>query len=125
MAAIPFSTGATAGLDTAARIARLRKLAWMLDAQFVLPGTKFRFGLNGLLGLAPAAGDVLMGGVSLYFVYQARAMGAPPAVLGRMLANIAVETVAGSVPLLGDMFDMAFKANLRNIALLEEWHRQG
>ena len=110
-------------LDAAARLARLRKLAWLLDAQFVLPGTKFRFGINGLVGLAPGAGDAIMGLVSLYIVNEARMMGAPPTLLGRMLANVAVEVVGGAVPLLGDLFDMAFKANLRNIALVEEWLR--
>ena len=110
--------------NAAARLARLRKLAWLLDAQFALPGTKFRFGVNSLFGLAPAVGDVMLGVVSLYLVHEARQMGAPAGLLGRMLANIAVEVVGGSVPLVGDLFDMAFKANLRNLALLEEWHRR-
>ena len=122
MAAATFARPAPrAGLDTVARLARLRKLAWLLDAQFMLPGTRFRFGLNSLFGLAPAAGDLLLGGVSLIIVWEARRMGAPTALLGRMLANIAVEVVGGSVPLLGDLFDMAFKANLRNLAILEDW----
>ena len=102
-----------------ARLARLRKLAWLLDAQFGLPGTRFRFGVNGLLGLSPVLGDVLMGMVSLYFVWEARRLGAPSALLGRMLLNIAVEVAVGAVPVLGDLFDMVFKANLRNLALLE------
>ncbi len=109
--------------DALARLARLRKLAWLLDAQFGLPGTKFRFGVNSLFGLAPVAGDVLLGLVSLYIVYEARSMGAPAAMLGRMLANIGVEVIGGSVPIVGDLFDMAFKANLRNMAILEEWVR--
>lgn len=112
-------------LDTAARLARLRRLAWLLDAQFVLPGTRFRFGINGLVGLAPGVGDAIMGAVSLFIVNEARTMGAPPTLLGRMLANVAVEVVGGAVPLLGDLFDMAFKANLRNIALIEAWLRDG
>ncbi len=109
--------------DALARLARLRKLAWLLDAQFGLPGTKFRFGINSLFGLAPVAGDVLLGLVSLYIVYEARSMGAPAGMLGRMLANIGVEVIGGSVPVVGDLFDMAFKANLRNMAILEEWIR--
>lgn len=112
---------ATASVDAAAKLARLRKLAWLLDAQFGLPGTKFRFGINSLFGLAPLAGDVLLGVVSLYIVNEARTLGVPPAILGRMLANIAVEVVGGAVPVLGDLFDMAFKANLRNLALLDGW----
>ena len=108
-------------VDAAARLARLRRLAWLLDAQFMLPGTRFRFGVNSLFGLAPVAGDLALGAVSLYLVWEARRLGAPPALLARMLANVAVEVAGGSVPVLGDLFDMAFKANLRNLTLLEQW----
>lgn len=118
MVAVPFFPDT---LDAAARLARLRRLAWLLDAQFVLPGTRFRFGINGLVGLAPVTGDVVMGIVSLFIVNEARRMGAPNALLGRMLTNVAVEVVGGTIPVLGDLFDMAFKANLRNLALLEGW----
>ena len=112
-----------APIDAFARLARLRRLAWLLDAQFMLPGTKFRFGVNSLFGLAPFAGDVLLGAASLYLVWEARRLGAPPALLARMLANVAVEVAGGAVPYVGDLFDMAFKANLRNLALLEDWLR--
>ena len=112
---------AAPSLDAAARLARLRRLAWLVDAGFGVPGTRFRFGLNGLLGLAPVAGDALLGLVSLYIVWEARRLGAPPALQARMVANVAVEVVGGAVPVLGDLFDMPFKANLRNLALLERW----
>ena len=115
----------SAAADTATRLARLRRLAWLLDAQFALPGTRFRFGINGLFGLAPITGDLLMGLVSLYIVNEARRMGAPSNLLGRMVTNVAVEVVGGFVPLLGDLFDMAFKANLRNLTLLEDWLKTG
>ena len=117
------TTYAQSGPDAAARLARLRRLAWLLDAQFRIPGVNFRFGINGLFGLAPVAGDVLMGVVSLYVVNEARLLGAPPPLLARMLANIGAEVLLGAVPVLGDAFDMAFKANLRNLALLEGWLR--
>ena len=116
---------ASASLDAAARLARLRRLAWLLDAQFGLPGTRFRFGVNSLFGLAPVAGDALLGVVSLYIVWEARRLGAPNGLLARMLANIAVEVGGGAIPVLGDLFDMAFKANLRNLALLENWVARG
>ncbi len=116
---------AFAPLDAAARLARLRRLAWLLDAQFGLPGTRFRFGVNSLFGLAPVAGDALLGVVSLYIVWEARRLGAPNGLLARMLANIAVEVGGGAIPVLGDLFDMAFKANLRNLALLENWVARG
>ena len=105
----------------AARLARLRRIAWLLDAQFVLPGTRFRFGIDPLIGLMPGVGDTLLGLVSLYIVNEARSMGVPGPVLARMLGNIAIEVIGGSVPLLGDLFDAAFKANLRNLALIEDW----
>ena len=66
-----------------------------------------------------------MSAVSLYIVWEARNMGAPSSLLARMLANIALDTAGGAVPFLGDLFDVAFKANLRNLALLEGWVAQG
>lgn len=111
-------------IDSAARLARLRRFAWLLDAQFGLPGTRFRFGINSVLGLSPVVGDVALGLVSLYLIWEARQLGVPNALLARMLGNVAVEVVGGSVPILGDLFDMAFKANLRNLDLLERWMRR-
>ena len=105
--------------DRARRLARIRRLAWLLDAAVRLPGTRFRFGLNSVIGLAPAAGDAAMTAVSLYIVYEAYQIGLPPAQLAKMLGNVAIEAVAGSVPVLGDLFDATFKANLRNIALID------
>ncbi len=107
--------------DRARRLARIRRLAWLLDAAVRVPGTRFRFGLNSLVGLAPAAGDAAMTAVSLYIIYEARQIGLPNAQLARMLGNVAVEAIAGSVPVLGDLFDVAFKANLRNIALIDAY----
>ena len=112
-------------MDAQARLAWMRRLAWLLDAQFKLPFTRFRFGANGMLGLAPVAGDVALGLVSLYLVWEAKRLGAPNALLARMLANVVVEVAGGSVPLAGSLFDMAFKANLRNLALLEGWLQAG
>jgi len=111
--------------DAITRVARLRKLAWLLDAQFGLPGTRFRFGVNSLLGLSPVAGDLALGLVSLYIIWEAKRLGAPNWLLGQMLANVAIEVAGGAVPIVGDLFDMAFKANLRNLGLLERWVRHG
>ena len=108
-----------AGESVAARVARLRRLAWLLDAALRLPGTRVRVGLNGLIGFTPVLGDVLMGAFSLYIVFEAAQLGLPREKLARMLANVAIEVVAGSVPVLGDLFDAGFKANLRNLAILE------
>ncbi len=106
--------------DAQARLKRLRSLAWLIDGAFKLPFLRFRFGLNSVMGLPPIAGDLALAAVSLYIVNEARLLGAPPALLTRMLANVAIETVAGSVPFVGTLFDVAFKANLRNLALIED-----
>ena len=104
----------------AARLARIKRLAWLVDAAFVLPGTRFRFGLNSVIGLAPGGGDLVLGAISLYIVHQARALGVPRQQLMRMIGNVAVEVAGGSVPVLGDLFDVALKANLRNIRIIEQ-----
>ena len=109
--------------DTAASLSRLKRIktiAWAVDGVFRIPGTKFRFGLNSVIGATPAAGDVVLAGISLYIVNEARKLGLPKEKIARMLANIGVEAAAGAVPLLGTLFDMGFKANLRNIAIIEE-----
>src|SRR3981081_1027737 len=103
-------------LTAEARIARLRRLAWLIDGAFRLPGSRFRFGLNSIIGLAPAAGDALLTAISLYIVYEARQLGLPKLKLARMLKNVAIEAAAGAVPVLGDLFDVALNANLPNRA---------
>lgn len=109
----------------AGRLARLRKLAWLVDGAFRLPGTKFRFGLNSLIGLTPAAGDAVLAGLSLYIVYEAHRLGVPRDKLARMIRNVGIEAAAGAVPILGDLFDMGFKANLRNLAIIESHIAEG
>jgi hypothetical protein len=105
--------------DRAVRMARLRRLAWLMDGKFGLAGTRFRFGLNSIIGLLPVGGDAVLGAISLYIVYEAAQLGVPRRLLARMCANIALEVAGGSVPVLGDLFDMVLKANLRNLAIIE------
>ena len=107
--------------DEAARFRRIRRLAWLIDAAFGLPGTRFRFGLNSIVGLLPVGGDITLGAISLYIIYEAAQLGVPRPLLLRMLANVAIEVAGGSVPILGDVFDMALKANLRNLAMIEDY----
>jgi len=107
--------------DEAARLRRIRRLAWLIDAAFGLPGTRFRFGLNSIVGLLPVGGDITLGAISLYIIYEAAQLGVPRPLLIRMLANVAIEVAGGSVPILGDVFDMALKANLRNLAMIEDY----
>ncbi|GBR11124.1 hypothetical protein AOE01nite_08970 [Acetobacter oeni] len=78
-------------------------------------------GLDAVIGLVPAGGAVITALFSLYIVWEARGLGAPVSVLLRMLANVAVETVIDCIPIAGDLVDAAFKANLRNVALLEDY----
>src|ERR1700712_4162411 len=106
--------------DAVSRLARLRRLAWLIDGAFGLPGTRFRFGLNSVIGLLPIGGDAVLGALSLYIIYEAARLGLPKHKLARMLANVGIEVVGGSVPILGDLFDMALKANLRNIAIIDD-----
>ncbi|NHN87477.1 DUF4112 domain-containing protein [Acetobacter sp. LMG 1627] len=102
------------------RIERLRRLAWLLDAAIRLPGTKIRLGADSVVGLLPGGGSLLMAAVSLYFVWEAWRLRAPRNVLAQMVFNIVVEGVLDVVPVLGDIADIAFKANLRNVRLLED-----
>jgi len=99
--------------------ARLRSLSYLLDNAIPIPGTGIRIGLDPLLGLLPTAGDGLGMVLSAYILIEAARLGASPALLARMAFNIALETVAGTVPALGDLFDAAWKANAKNLALLE------
>lgn len=102
-------------------VRRLRTIARVLDDAFRVPGTRFRFGLDGLIGLIPGVGDALTAGVSAYALYAAAAEGAPASVLARMAGNILLDTLLGAVPVLGDLFDFGFKSNRRNLRLLEQF----
>jgi hypothetical protein len=113
----------TAGAERAAIDAALRRLdrfAHLFDRAVRIPGTRWRVGLDGLLGFFPGLGDGLTTLIALYPLIEAWRLGAPPALLARMLANIGIDGVVGSVPVAGDLFDIAFKANVRNVALLRD-----
>lgn len=97
---------------------RLESLADWLDTRFRIPGTSIRFGLDGLIGLVPGLGDLAMLAPAFYLIARAAHLGAPLHVLARMLINTALDLVIGAIPLIGDIFDVAFKANRRNTALL-------
>jgi hypothetical protein len=99
------------------RIADVEAVARWLDYAFVLPGG-FRFGLAGFIGLIPGIGDVIDALVSLYIVHRAIQLGIPRVSIARMVVNVGIEGAAGSVPFIGDLFDIAFKANRRNYQIL-------
>ena len=100
---------------------RLNRLAWLLDSSIPIPGTRFTIGLEALIGLVPVVGDLIGVALSSYILHEARNMGVSKAVLLRMAFNVAVEGVIGLVPFAGDVFDAAYKANQRNVRLLNDW----
>jgi hypothetical protein len=110
----------------AERVARLEAIAAMLDTAFIVPGTNIRFGVDALIGLVPGIGDLITTGLSLYLVHEARQLGAPGHLIVRMLGNVALDGVVGAVPLVGDAFDVMWRSNRRNMALLRRWlEREG
>jgi hypothetical protein len=98
---------------------RLRMITRVFDQAFAIPGTKWRFGLDALFGLVPGLGDIAGALVAVYAMRVARNLNAPPVVQLHMLSNIALDALVGMVPVAGDLFDFAFKAQTRNLALLE------
>jgi hypothetical protein len=100
---------------------RLRQLAWLLDSSIPIPGTRITVGIEALIGLIPFLGDLIGVALSSFILKEAARLGAPRSVLWRMGFNVALEGVVGMVPLAGDVFDAAFKANQRNVRLLEAW----
>ena len=102
-------------------IDNLRALTRVLDDLFGIPGTRLRFGLDSVLGLVPGVGDIAGGALSMYALLVAHRMGAPPSVLLRIAGNIVTDMVVGTIPLMGDLFDVGFKANRRNLAILERY----
>lgn len=100
---------------------RYRALAQALDSRFRLPGTPVRFGWDALIGLVPGLGDAAGGLLGAYGLWTAHQLGAPMLVLLRMLLNLTIDLGVGTLPLLGDLFDVVWKGNQRNLVLLERW----
>jgi hypothetical protein len=103
------------------RITRIDALATLLDTALILPGTNIRFGLDALIGLVPGIGDAITAAMSLWIVHEAHQLGAPRHVIARMLGNVALDSVVGAVPLVGDAFDVMWRSNRRNMRLLQQW----
>ena len=118
------TTSPVIGTHLDPQVENLRTFSRLLDSAFVVPGTNYRFGLDPLIGLVPGLGDVVSAMFSGYLVLQASRLGAPRSVVTRMMANIALDTAVGWVPILGDLFDVAWKSNNRNMALLEQHLQQ-
>ncbi len=107
-------------LSRDATIERLEWLAWFTDSAIRIPGTSRTIGADGLLSLVPGVGSLMGTGLSAYVILEAVRHGAPLPLLARMGANVAADTLVGAVPVVGFLFDMAFKANQRNLNLLRE-----
>ncbi len=97
---------------------RLRRLAKLLDSQFRVPGLGLRVGADAILGLVPGIGDAISGLIGAYLVYEAHRLGIPRSALLRMVANLAVDTAIGTIPVAGDIWDFLFRANDRNMQIL-------
>ena len=100
-------------------------LTRLMDTKFRIPGTKIRFGGDFLMGLVPGAGDLLSFGISGILILAMTRHGASSRVVAKMLGNVALDTVVGSIPILGNIFDLTYKANTRNINLLKEHYEEG
>jgi hypothetical protein len=97
----------------------LQRIEILLDEEFRVPGTRIRFGIDGIIGLVPGLGDALAGLLSLVIPFAAWARGVPYVTLVRMAMNLAIDVLVGSIPLFGDIFDIAWKANRRNYLLMQ------
>ena len=109
----------TSSKSQAASLRRLRRISHLLDNAIPIPGTKYRIGLDPILGLIPGGGDLIGSIFAGYVVFKSAQMGVPQETLVKMAANIVFDTVAGTVPVAGDLLDVAWKANVKNIELLD------
>jgi hypothetical protein len=100
---------------------QLRTITQLSDQAFQVPGTRWRFGLDAVIGLVPGLGDIVGAVIAMFAMTVARKLNAPPVVRLHMLSNIALDALVGIVPVVGDIFDFAFKAQTRNLALLDAW----
>lgn len=102
-----------------ASVTRIEAVSRLMDDLFEIPGTNVRVGLDALIGLVPVVGDLISQVVSSYIIWEARRLGVSRFTMGRMMANSAIDTVVGIIPFAGDAFDVAFRANRKNLALLK------
>lgn len=101
-------------------LARLRKVAWRMDALFYIPRTNYSVGLDNIIGLIPVVGDVATLAPSVWMIWRAHKIGATPGALAYMVSNLLMDVIVGSIPIVGDIFDVMYNANIRNYRLLEK-----
>jgi uncharacterized protein DUF4112 len=104
-----------------ASLERLDRLSRLLDIAFLVPGTTIRFGVEAILRIVPGVGDAAASALSCWVIYEAYCLGIPRLLLARMIGNVVVEGMAGAVPVAGDLFDVGWRANRRNVKLLREY----
>ncbi|WP_045996259.1 DUF4112 domain-containing protein [Loktanella sp. S4079] len=105
--------------DIDLELSALRKIAWRMDALFFIPGTRISIGLDNLLGLVPVIGDIAATAPALWTIRKAYRLGASPGTLAYMIFNTALDFAVGSIPIIGDIFDVLYNANIRNYRALE------
>ncbi|MBS0252685.1 MAG: DUF4112 domain-containing protein [Proteobacteria bacterium] len=115
----PTSTSTLGPGEFEESFARIETLAKVLDSAVRIPGTNIVMGIDAVLGLVPVVGDAISGIISSYIIWEARRLGAPRWLIARMALNTTLDTCVGAIPLVGDVFDVAYKSNLKNIALLK------
>lgn len=112
-------------IENPAALRQVAALAKLMDNQFAIPGTNIRFGLDSIIGLIPGAGDIAGLGISGYMLLIMARNGASGFVMARMVLNVLIDTLFGSIPILGDIFDMAFKSNIKNLRLMQQHYQEG
>jgi len=101
------------------RLLRLKLLSNRLDEIITIPGTKYKIGSDPIIGAIPVVGDLLGSIISIYILYSGSKMGLPVKVISKMCLNIGIDFIFGLMPIIGDIFDMGWKANKRNVELIE------
>ena len=112
--------GRSRSASRADKLARLELIATIMDTAFAIPGTRIRLGADAAIGLVPGVGDVIAQAVAAYLIYEAHQLGLPKHKLLRMGGNVLADLVFGSVPVFGDLFDMFWRANKRNMKILRD-----
>lgn len=115
-----FDAVRAAGPSREDAIARVTLVANLMDSAFLIPGLNRRVGLDALIGLVPGIGDAISAALASYIIWEARQLGLPRWKIARMIGNVAVDTAIGAIPFAGDVFDVVFKANQRNLRIIHD-----
>jgi uncharacterized iron-regulated membrane protein len=108
------------GPNRSETVARLDALAKLMDSAIAVPGTRLRIGLDSVIGLVPGIGDIASALISSYIIWEARQLGVPRWKIARMVANTALDTTVGAIPVVGDVLDVFYKSNRRNLKILRD-----